>query len=173
MTALKAMEEGKAELENFDARAFFNQLLSLTMAGFFSDPIYGGNRDKIAWKMIGFPGSTRHLRRQDRCLSRQALCRRAAIDRRLLVKGSGGDGDKIERHVDAVVIGLGFSGAILSRELTKSRGSMWWRWSAGCRPQSGGRVHADATARRIALCRAAGADAGQLDRHHHLPQCAR
>ena len=30
--------------------------LSLTMAGFFSDPIYGGNRDKIAWKMIGFPG---------------------------------------------------------------------------------------------------------------------
>jgi gluconate 2-dehydrogenase gamma chain len=50
------MEEGKAELENFDARAFFNQLLSLTMAGFFSDPIYGGNRDKIAWKMIGFPG---------------------------------------------------------------------------------------------------------------------
>jgi gluconate 2-dehydrogenase gamma chain len=56
VTALKAMEEGKAELENFDARAFFNQLLSLTMAGFFSDPIYGGNRDKIAWKMIGFPG---------------------------------------------------------------------------------------------------------------------
>src|SRR5271168_3177663 len=56
VTALKAMEEGKASFESFDARAFFNQLLSLTMAGFFSDPIYGGNRDKIAWKMIGFPG---------------------------------------------------------------------------------------------------------------------
>ena len=56
VTTLKAMEEGKAELENFDAHAFFSQLLSLTMAGFFSDPIYGGNRDKIAWKMIGFPG---------------------------------------------------------------------------------------------------------------------
>ena len=26
------------------------------MQGFFADPLYGGNRDKIAWKMIGFPG---------------------------------------------------------------------------------------------------------------------
>ena len=22
----------------------------------FADPIYGGNKDKIGWKMIGFPG---------------------------------------------------------------------------------------------------------------------
>ena len=56
VAALKAMEDGKAAFENFDARAFFAQLLSLTMAGFFADPIYGGNRDKVAWKMIGFPG---------------------------------------------------------------------------------------------------------------------
>jgi gluconate 2-dehydrogenase gamma chain len=26
------------------------------MEGFFADPIYGGNKDKVAWKMIGFPG---------------------------------------------------------------------------------------------------------------------
>jgi gluconate 2-dehydrogenase gamma chain len=56
VATLKAMEDGKAAFENFDARAFFGQLLSLTMAGFFADPIYGGNRDKVAWKMIGFPG---------------------------------------------------------------------------------------------------------------------
>jgi gluconate 2-dehydrogenase gamma chain len=56
VAALKAMEDGKAEFENFDARAFFAQLLSITMAGFFADPIYGGNRDMIAWKLIGFPG---------------------------------------------------------------------------------------------------------------------
>jgi gluconate 2-dehydrogenase gamma chain len=54
--ALKAMEEGKAEFQDFSARGFFAQLLSITMAGFFSDPIYGGNRDKVAWKMLGFPG---------------------------------------------------------------------------------------------------------------------
>jgi gluconate 2-dehydrogenase gamma chain len=56
VTALKAMEDGKAAFDDFDARAFFNQLLALTMAGFFADPIYGGNRDKVAWKMLGFPG---------------------------------------------------------------------------------------------------------------------
>ena len=26
------------------------------MQGFFADPLYGGNRDKVAWTMIGFPG---------------------------------------------------------------------------------------------------------------------
>jgi gluconate 2-dehydrogenase gamma chain len=25
--------------------------------GFFSDPLYGGNRDMIGWKLIGFPGA--------------------------------------------------------------------------------------------------------------------
>jgi gluconate 2-dehydrogenase gamma chain len=56
VAALKAMDEGKAQFEDFDARAFFGQLHALTMAGFFADPIYGGNRDKVAWKMLGFPG---------------------------------------------------------------------------------------------------------------------
>jgi gluconate 2-dehydrogenase gamma chain len=54
--ALKAMDEGKAEFANFSSRAYFSQLLAITMAGFFSDPIYGGNRDKVSWKMLGFPG---------------------------------------------------------------------------------------------------------------------
>jgi gluconate 2-dehydrogenase gamma chain len=26
------------------------------MEGMFSDPVYGGNRNKAGWKMIGFPG---------------------------------------------------------------------------------------------------------------------
>jgi gluconate 2-dehydrogenase gamma chain len=56
VVALKAMEEGKAEFENFASRAFFVQLHGIAMAGFFSDPIYGGNRDKIGWKVLGFPG---------------------------------------------------------------------------------------------------------------------
>jgi gluconate 2-dehydrogenase gamma chain len=56
VAALKAMEEGKAEFENFSSRAFFSQLHGIAMAGFFSDPIYGGNRDKIGWKLLGFPG---------------------------------------------------------------------------------------------------------------------
>ena len=35
----------------------FDFLLQHTVEGFFSDPIYGGNKNKIAWKMIGFPGA--------------------------------------------------------------------------------------------------------------------
>jgi gluconate 2-dehydrogenase gamma chain len=54
--AMKALEEGKPEFAGFRSSMFFDQLLQLTMEGFFADPIYGGNRDKVAWKMIGFPG---------------------------------------------------------------------------------------------------------------------
>jgi gluconate 2-dehydrogenase gamma chain len=54
--ALKAMEDGKADFHGLPSRAFFAQLLALTMQGFFSDPIYGGNRNKASWAMLGFPG---------------------------------------------------------------------------------------------------------------------
>jgi len=54
--ALTAMESGKAKFEDFDSRAFFQRLLAITMEGFFSDPIYGGNRNKASWRMLGFPG---------------------------------------------------------------------------------------------------------------------
>src|SRR6202166_3072640 len=54
--ALKAMEAGKAEFSGSSSRMFFNALLDLSMEGFFADPIYGGNRDMAAWKMVGYPG---------------------------------------------------------------------------------------------------------------------
>lgn len=54
--ALEAMEQGKVQFAHLDARAFFDRLLEITMEGFFSDPIYGGNRNKVSWQMIGFPG---------------------------------------------------------------------------------------------------------------------
>jgi gluconate 2-dehydrogenase gamma chain len=54
--ALKEMEEGKAQFDGLDAKLFFQRLLAITMEGFFSDPIYGGNRNKASWRMLGFPG---------------------------------------------------------------------------------------------------------------------
>jgi len=56
VAALTAIETGKADLGHVSARQFFNALLTITMEGFFSDPIYGGNRNMAAWKMLGFPG---------------------------------------------------------------------------------------------------------------------
>jgi gluconate 2-dehydrogenase gamma chain len=62
--ALKALEDGKATLDGAaDAKAFFALLLQNAIEGYFSDPIYGGNRDMSAWRMIGFPGARYDLRR--------------------------------------------------------------------------------------------------------------
>jgi gluconate 2-dehydrogenase gamma chain len=38
-------------------RAFWTVVYQSVMEGMFSDPIYGGNRDKAGWKLIGFPGA--------------------------------------------------------------------------------------------------------------------
>ena len=60
--ALKALEDGKAEIGSTNAKAFFALLLQNTLEGYFGDPIYGGNRDMGAWTMIGFPGARYDLR---------------------------------------------------------------------------------------------------------------
>jgi gluconate 2-dehydrogenase gamma chain len=56
VATLTAMQSGKAEFKNFSARGFFNQLHTLAIQGFFGDPIYGGNKNAVSWKMLGFPG---------------------------------------------------------------------------------------------------------------------
>jgi gluconate 2-dehydrogenase gamma chain len=53
---LQDMEQGRVTFDTVSAQEFFNLLLAAAMQGFFADPMYGGNRDKAAWKMIGFPG---------------------------------------------------------------------------------------------------------------------
>ena len=53
---LKGLDGGKIELEQLRAQFFFNMLLNNTVEGFFADPVYGGNRDKAGWKLVGFPG---------------------------------------------------------------------------------------------------------------------
>ncbi|HVY80455.1 MAG TPA: gluconate 2-dehydrogenase subunit 3 family protein [Steroidobacteraceae bacterium] len=55
---LQGLESGKIALgAGVAAQTFFEQLLQDVQQGFFADPIYGGNRDMCAWKMIGFPGA--------------------------------------------------------------------------------------------------------------------
>lgn len=54
---LLGLRAGKVTFENGPpARVFFTTMYQTVMEGMFSDPIYGGNRDKAGWKMIGFPG---------------------------------------------------------------------------------------------------------------------
>jgi gluconate 2-dehydrogenase gamma chain len=54
---LKQMESGKSGIAGPIPGAFFALLLENTKEGYFADPLYGGNRDMGAWKMIGFPGA--------------------------------------------------------------------------------------------------------------------
>ena len=56
VNALTQIEQGKAKFENFSATGFFNRVIAIVMEGFFSDPMYGGNRNKVGWQMLGFPG---------------------------------------------------------------------------------------------------------------------
>jgi gluconate 2-dehydrogenase gamma chain len=57
-TLLQELEKGSIELnDGVDGKAFFTMLLQNTKEGYFSDPIYGGNKNMGAWKMIGFPGA--------------------------------------------------------------------------------------------------------------------
>lgn len=46
-------------LREFSGHAFFQVLRQHTVEGMFSDPGYGGNRDLVGWRLIGFPGSQR------------------------------------------------------------------------------------------------------------------
>jgi gluconate 2-dehydrogenase gamma chain len=54
---LESMEKGILKFPTVTAPALFAQLLENTREGYFSDPIYGGNRDMVAWRWIGFPGA--------------------------------------------------------------------------------------------------------------------
>jgi gluconate 2-dehydrogenase gamma chain len=53
---LARLEAGDLPLAHVPARAFFDVLLAVTRQGLFADPMYGGNRGKAGWKLIGFPG---------------------------------------------------------------------------------------------------------------------
>jgi gluconate 2-dehydrogenase gamma chain len=54
---LLGLSTGKIAFESgLPVRPFWITLYQMVMEGMFSDPIYGGNRDKAGWRLIGFPG---------------------------------------------------------------------------------------------------------------------
>jgi len=54
---LRRLENGELDLDGVPSNVFFDLLLQNTIEGYLSDPIYGGNRDMVGWKAIGFPGA--------------------------------------------------------------------------------------------------------------------
>lgn len=51
-SAKPALQQTSTEVE----LGFLPLLVIHTRQGFYSDPIYGGNRDRLGWSVIGFPG---------------------------------------------------------------------------------------------------------------------
>ncbi len=54
---IKGLEDGSLKLDGTDGKEFFDLIIENTQNGFLADPIYGGNKDMVSWKMIGFPGT--------------------------------------------------------------------------------------------------------------------
>src|SRR5262249_17613314 len=48
---LHSLEAGGKNLGGVPSDVFFTTLRECTVEGFFSDPVYGGNRDMVAWRM--------------------------------------------------------------------------------------------------------------------------
>jgi gluconate 2-dehydrogenase gamma chain len=54
---LRQLEGSPQDLAGVPANVFFAHLWQCTIEGYFSDPVYGGNRDMVSWRMVGFPGA--------------------------------------------------------------------------------------------------------------------
>ncbi|MBI2859449.1 MAG: gluconate 2-dehydrogenase subunit 3 family protein [Chloroflexi bacterium] len=55
---LSNMQRNTGEAKEYlpNPAGFFNTLLAHTRQGVFADPIYGGNRNSVGWKLEGHPG---------------------------------------------------------------------------------------------------------------------
>jgi gluconate 2-dehydrogenase gamma chain len=54
-----ALADGTAPFDKPKAKDFFKRVRKDTIHAVFSDPVYGGNRDMIGWKLVGYPGAQR------------------------------------------------------------------------------------------------------------------
>ncbi|MFC0337779.1 gluconate 2-dehydrogenase subunit 3 family protein [Kushneria avicenniae] len=66
-TVLRALEKGTPDfarlgVQDLPSKTFFSFLLQNTKEGFLADPIYGGNRHMVGWKLLGFTGARASFR---------------------------------------------------------------------------------------------------------------
>jgi gluconate 2-dehydrogenase gamma chain len=53
---LEGLDKSAFVLDRLSGKQFFEVAYQATIEGLFGDPIYGGNKNKAGWKMIGYPG---------------------------------------------------------------------------------------------------------------------
>jgi gluconate 2-dehydrogenase gamma chain len=55
---LRALEQQAVDMSDWPEigpKEFFHTLRSYTLMGFYGDPRHGGNRNRVAWRMLGIP----------------------------------------------------------------------------------------------------------------------
>ena len=118
--ALKTMEAGKAEFPGFPLQHVLRRAAAdddgrlLRRSDLWRQPQQGGLEDG---RLSGPAGD---LSRRVQDLLRQEIRQAAALDRGLYLKQPRSAHDDVLKEVDAVVIGVGWTGSILARELTKA-----------------------------------------------------
>ena len=89
---IAALEQGKASGFAWPrAQEFFNGVRTHTMEGMFADPLYGGNRDFVGWRLVGFPGAQAIFTPSD-LQSKQAFVRAPIVGLQTTAKGPVGRG---------------------------------------------------------------------------------
>lgn len=53
---LTSFENGDVQIPGVSSKIFFNLLLQMTIEGAYADPVYGGNKNMMGWKMKEYPG---------------------------------------------------------------------------------------------------------------------
>ena len=53
---LAACDDGEIEMPGVRSQTFFNLLRQTTIEGAYADPLYGGNKNMMGWKMKEYPG---------------------------------------------------------------------------------------------------------------------
>src|SRR3984893_15287381 len=93
---LIGLSTGKVAFDNeLPVRVFWTTVYQTVIEGMFSDPIYGGNRNKAGWRLIGFPGAIAvHRENVEKYRDKPFPADPVSIAD---MSGGGQDSDKIER----------------------------------------------------------------------------
>jgi gluconate 2-dehydrogenase alpha chain len=118
-----------------DQQAFFDMLRTHCIEGLFSDPVHGGNRDKLGWQVLGHPGVWLENSAEENLSSEpvtkggviQGLDDLPALEPRVSLLPQEQDPNRFDAalhepvfDIDVILVGVGGVGAMIAPRLTEA-----------------------------------------------------